>query len=179
MPSSRLDASDVTAIAATVAALAAVAVSVWDNVQQREFYRVSVIPQLDYQQHKEGSESGGVTLTNEGTGPAEVDTLRIGFCGSGRTPTFESWNEARAAVEALELTLVGYHDLRSGELVGSGQTVEWVRVEAADPDAGGDPVQRFIDTVAFRIEYVSIYDEPFRVERRPDCLAGGGPETEA
>lgn len=167
----KLDSSDITAIAATVAALAAVGVSIWDNVQQRRFYRVSVMPQLDYAPRKVGAVEGEVRLTNKGTGPAEIRAVRIGFCGNEQPRSFASWNEARSAIRELGLIVTGYHDLRQDELVGTGASIAWLRVESRDSIATGDPVQALIDALAFRIEYASIYGEAFELVRRADCLA--------
>lgn len=166
----RLDANQVAAVAATVAAVAAVAVSVWDNVQQRQFYQISVMPRMEYSPQRQGSAAGSLTLTNEGLGPAIVHSLHIGFCGNGPSSDFTSWNAARGAVERLGLTVTGYDDLREEEVLGQGQTVDWLQLETAGSAPADDPVQRFIDTVAFRIVYTSIYDEMFRLERRSDCL---------
>lgn len=159
-----------TAIAATIAALAAVGVAVWDNVQQRRFNRLSVVPRLDYSVQKAGSTEGSVVLGNEGIGPAEIRSVEIAFCDAEEARTFGSWNEARPGFGAYGLSLTGYSDLRDEDIVGTGRSFEWVRFEVRGEAPGGDPVQRVIDALAFRIEYASIYDDAFVLEREGSCL---------
>lgn len=171
MPTGRLSSSNVTAIAATIAALAAVAVSVWDNVQQRRFNQLSVIPRLDYTIQKSGSVEGAVALSNEGIGPAEIRSVEIAFCDADDTGAFGSWNQARSRFDAYGLRLTGYSDLKDDDLVGSERSFEWVRFESPDDAPEGDPVQHLIDRLAFRIEYASIYDDTFVLEREGSCLS--------
>lgn len=175
MSDRRFGPTDVAALAATLAALAAVGVAVWDNVQQRKFNRLSVIPWMDYTLTKEGDTEGSVILSNEGVGPAEIRGLEIGFCGGDESASFTSWNQARGAMEDRELTLIGYHDLKNGEIVGQGHRTEWVRFESRDTTNPTDPIQLFIDEVAFRVRYTSIYDEAFSLERRAECLPAANP----
>lgn len=167
----RFGASEIAALAATVAALAAVAVAVWDNVQQREFYRLSVVPSLDYLPSKEGTTEGAIALTNAGVGPAKVRHTRIALCGGSEISSFASWNAAREALRERGVTLTAYHDVREGEVVASGRTFDWARFESRDTAPGVDRIQDLLDALAFRIRYVSVYDEPFVVERRPECLS--------
>lgn len=168
-----LDSGDVTAIAATVTAVAALAVAVWDNVQQRELAERSVMPLLTANYDRSGA-SASVEVKNEGVGPALVRELRIDVCGTPEAGPYSTWSAARGTIEAAGLEMTGYGDLSDGAAIGSGQSVDLVAFRSRGEESeAGDPVQELINQLAFEIRYESIYGETSFLSRRSDCLGAG------
>ena len=100
-------AETVTAIAATVTAVAALSIAVWDNVQTRSYNRVSVQPHLviEFAKHQGPTgDSGTLVLRNEGIGPAQIEGITIQLVDrEGTARSYGSWNEARSAIRAENL----------------------------------------------------------------------------
>lgn len=157
-------AETVTAIAATVTAIAALFVAVWDNVQTREYNRVSVQPHLvlEFSKHQgDDANEGRLVLRNEGIGPAVIDRIAIELAGpDGARNEYSSWNEARDAIRRDTLLVTGYSDLREGTVLGIERAMDLLEVEQIEP-AAGDRVQALINRMSVRIVYSSVWGETY------------------
>ena len=156
-------AETVTAIAATVTAIAALFVAVWDNVQTREYNRVSVQPHLVLEfakyQGDRGNE-GRLVLRNEGIGPAVIEAVTIRLASGGGPIEFASWNEARDEIRRDTLLVTGYSDLLVGTVLGIERSMDLLEVEQLD-EASSDRVQALIERLAVRVSYASIWGETY------------------
>jgi len=175
----RPNANTVTAAAATITAVAALAVAVWDNVQSRAYNRLSVRPLLVLDAERNTSESidrGELTISNQGVGPAIVRRVRIRYVPIGSdgaavaspadTLEFEAWVELAERLRNLGYLVTGWTDLATDRPIGTDHSIQLFRfqVDRNDtPDAGAD-VQDVFDAVTLDVEYESVYGESFSTD---------------
>jgi hypothetical protein len=175
----RPNASTVTAAAATITAVAALAVAVWDNVQSRAYNRLSVRPLLvlDYQRNTaESVDRGELTISNQGVGPAIVRQVRIRYvpisggpdstASPGDTLQFEVWAELAGRLRELGFLVTGWTDLATDRPIGTDHSIQLFRfqVDRDDiPESGAD-VQDVFDAVTLDVDYESVYGESFSTD---------------
>ncbi|MGD8495751.1 MAG: hypothetical protein PVF05_06130 [Gemmatimonadales bacterium] len=177
----RPDANTVTAIAATVTALAALAVAVWDNVQSRSYNRLSVRPLLvldALRSTTDSKDSGEFTISNQGVGPAVIRDVRIRYAptdGTADTLRFGHWAELAARLRPLGYVVTGWTDLATDRPIGTDHSISLFRFEVArdadaDSDQGSDmhDVQSVFDAVALDVVYESVYGERFSTDAGVD-----------
>lgn len=155
-------ASTITASAATLTAVVAVVIALWDNVQTRRHNRLSVLPYVVLQRVQHGSPGvarGEVTISNEGVGPAILRSLEIRLpAGSGRDTVVTAWGPAAPLIRRQGLEIRGWMDVDSGIALGVQRTSTLLRVEA-EGDSGAIRVQALLDSVGVRLRYASIYGD--------------------
>lgn len=155
----KLSPETVTAIAAVVTALIALAVGVWDNVQTRRHNRLSVVPQLVYRVELSDEQPGemAVWLVNEGIGPALVESIDVRFEGDEPAPTVWAATVERLAEMGYAVTRT---ETRTGFMMGAGREVPVLRFEPL-PGADSLSARRVLDGLALESPYASVYGDGF------------------
>lgn len=150
------------AMAATVTALVAVVVAIWDNVETRKHNRLSVLPYivLDHVRNDSGTVTRGtVQMSNAGVGPALLHGLEITFrTESGSDTVAAVWGAMAALVENQGVQIRGWADVDSGTALGVQQRQTLLRIQATGEDAG-ENVQRVLNGLRLRLRYASVYGD--------------------
>ena len=156
----------ITAIASGVIALIALAVSLWDHYDTREYYKISVYPNLrsiTFTANKQDPR-GGIKIANGGLGPAVVDSITYFIDGK----QVDDGNPQMWAELFIKQGLSGSWNL---ERIGQGTIIrpgdeKILFYTYAGPGTNwtanmGD-VNRFLRHLDFYIVYHSLYNEKFQ-----------------
>jgi hypothetical protein len=158
----KLSPDTITAIAATVVALLALSVSLWQGIISREHNRLSVKPHLDIAWIGDTTGNGGIRIDNAGIGPAEILKFEIIIDGkhnidwdkeSWETIIHELWPQQHGKRKPY------YVLLRPGDVLKEGRVLYLLKFCSSD-DGSFCPMKR----LSVRIEYQSIYGERFQVK---------------
>lgn len=167
-----LSAESITAIAAVVTALIALAVGVWENVQNRRHARLSSIPSLDYiveltsgddDASPDGVPGGVIRVANQGVGPAVIDSVRIRLDRDGGEEVYSTWTEAEPVLEELGIRITGRAEVSDESVMGVGRDQDLVAFELQEDEdrsievVYGDLLERMTLVIAYR----SIYGQGF------------------
>lgn len=151
------------AIAATVTAVVAIVIALWDNVQTREHNRLSVLPYVDitrFQQDSSGVARGDLVYSNEGVGPAMMRGAEIRLkLAEDRDTTVTRWSDLVPLMRERGVLVTGYVDVDSGAAVGVQRGGNLLSVRASG-EGGGQVVQDLFDDLAVRLRYASVYGVP-------------------
>lgn len=170
----RASAETITAAAAVIAALVALAVGVWDNIQTRQHNRLSVMPRLVFTVEVDRTDpvvtdgedtvsrwdTVAVALRNEGVGPAIVDSLevRVALPG-GDTSVHRSLQDAHPELERLHgaVSGLGTTHISPGVVLAAGREIPLMNFRA---EGDGGTYREFLDRFQVVVRYHSIYGEP-------------------
>ncbi|HEU0014577.1 MAG TPA: hypothetical protein VFQ45_12880 [Longimicrobium sp.] len=154
--------STIAASAATFTAVVAVVIAVWDNVQTREHNRLSVLPYVVIQRTQQQEGEGGtatITMSNEGVGPAILQSVEIRVpTATGRDTVVSEWGAAAPYIQRMGLGIRGWMDVDSGIALGVQRSGVLLRA-AAEGDSAMIRVQQLLDGLALRLRYASIYGQ--------------------
>lgn len=154
--------STITASAATLTALVAVAIAVWDNVQTRKHNRLSVLPYVviqRVQRDSAGINRGELTMSNEGVGPAILQELEIRLpLEGGRDTVLTAWGSAAPLIQRQGLQILGWQDIVGGSALGVQRGGVLLRLQA-EGDSANPRMQALLDRLRLRLRYASIYGE--------------------
>ena len=154
--------STITASAATLTALVAVVIAVWDNVQTRKHNRLSVLPYVVLQRQQRdsaGVNRGEVAMSNEGVGPAILHRLEIRLpTEGGRDTVVTTWGSAAPLIQRQGLQILGWMDIVRESALGVQRGNVLLRVQA-EGDSANPRMQAFLDRLRLRLRYASIYGE--------------------
>lgn len=196
----RASAETITAAAAVIAALVALAVGVWDNIQTRQHNRLSVMPRLVFTVEVDrtdavvtegedtipGWDTVRVALRNEGVGPAIVDSLLVRVAGPvGDTSVYRSLQTAQPELERLHEGVrgLGTTHVSPGVVLAADREIPIMsfRTPAEGGDASGT-FREFLDRFRVLVHYRSIYGDPrsdtldtFRPEEGVPVPSGAAP----
>jgi len=155
-------AGTVAAAAATLTAIVAVVIAIWDNVQTRRHNRLSVLPYVvieRVQQDSFGVGRGLITASNEGVGPAILGSLEIRLSlPGGRDTTLNSWAEAAPLIQQEGVQVRGYAEIDSGQALGVQRSDVLLRVQSEPPNAVAR-IQALFDRLHVRLRYSSVYGD--------------------
>lgn len=166
-----LSAESVTAASAVVAALIALAVGVWENVQQRRHARMSVFPSIEYvaelrTEETDSSARGAIRIVNEGVGPAIIDDVRVRVRRlDGSEQVYRTWAEAEEVLGTLGVEITRRAEFGEGSVMGAGRERDLVvfEFEAAErPQQAAERFARVLDRLGVEIVYRSIYGDEYR-----------------
>lgn len=172
----KLSAESITAAAAVVAALIALGIGVWENIQQRQHQRLSVFPSLGYiielrNVDADASLQAEIQIVNDGVGPAIIDETRIRVGQpDGTERVYSTWTEAATALEAWGVQVAGHAEFREGSVFGAGRERSWVTLQLPAAEESQAAVQRFaelLERLTVTIRYHSIYRDEFRAPLPP------------
>jgi len=153
-------ASTIAAASATVAAVAAVFIAIWDNVQSRQHNRLSVLPYIDITLMRTNYADGAILIENLGTGPAIVQGMTIRVeTPSGRDTAFSEWGPAAPLLRARGAQLNGWTDLDSTSAIGVQQQRHLLRFQVSDTTGEVDHFCCFVGTFSVEVRYASVYGE--------------------
>lgn len=162
------------AVSAIVTAVIALVVGVWENVQERQHNRLSVIPALEYvvelreapdAEPDDAAQAVQIRMINEGVGPAVLRAVEIRITDdAGQSHSYASWGAAAPELRALGVTLAGRSEISSGSMISVGRELLLARLELpAGPDGS---LKRRVDELLQRLQitlvYESIYGDTYR-----------------
>lgn len=155
------------ALAATVIALSAFIVAVWQGVETRIHNRMSVMPRLRLGLVQRGKEPIRLYLLNSGTGPAIIENFVVRRDRETISPSPEVLSGGLA-----NLGLSGDFFLRilyAGDTVSAGETLDIIHITLNESeDAKVDILIGELRRITIECEYSSIYGT--RKNTRADAL---------
>jgi len=147
---------------ATLTAVAAIILGILDSRQTRAHNRLSVAPYVvvDYSIAAQPNESSfTVHLSNEGVGPAIVDSVKIIMPPSLGGDEYGSWHPVAELLRKRGAQVPNYWNYRRGEALGVQRSRELIRIVI--PDSLRDSVLTPLYDLDVRVEYRSIYRQEF------------------
>jgi hypothetical protein len=147
----RLKVETVTAICATVVAVASLMLSVWSGLKQREHDRLSVRPMLSVGYNESPDVGGTYQLQNHGLGPVEVVWFEVNVDGKAQ----QSWTEF---TKSLDIAPGAYSNFA---IPGGGYYVAGrvVNVYVSKDPRTIAQLRKSLDRVAFAVCYCSLYGQ--------------------
>jgi hypothetical protein len=167
----KVSANAIMATAATVTAVAALAVAVWDNAQSREYNRLSVRPYLQIEASRSTTgerDRGEFRLSNEGVGPGIVSGVGL-HLRDGKSDSYETWGDIATELRAEEVIVTGWTDLVPGQPLGvdRSQMLFSFEIGVEEGRPAGRSVQDIFESLSIQVLYESIYGDAFTAEWPP------------
>jgi len=157
----KIKAENVTAFAATLTAIAALFIAVWDNVQAREHNRLSVAPRLTVSTTVSNA-TRSISLRNDGIGPAIIDQMTMRMeTADGRIETHE-WQDISPLFLDAGHSISSSWQFSPGDAVGIGKSYALFGA-SENPDTTAPSLREMVQDLSLRIEYASIYGDPLEV----------------
>ena len=166
----RLRASTV----ATITAVAAILLGIWDSTQTRRHNRLSVAPYLvvDYTVQASTEQSRySVSLTNEGVGPAIVRSVQITLPASLGGGTFDDWGEVAELLRTRGYTVPNYWNFEGGEALGVQKDRQLITA-FMPRDAASAGMQESIAGIQVVVRYASVYGDEYVASLHNDPAPG-------
>jgi len=157
-----LRADTITAIAASVVAVAALFVTICDSVQTRRHNRLTVMPKISF--NLELSDDSGrlraqLTLINNGLGPALYEGVAIRYRGARRGDGYyNQWLAFKDSLIAPGVIVTRALDIGRDEAMPVGRPYVLIAVESDSVTSPGLLTSLF-DGLDVRVRYRSIYGE--------------------
>jgi hypothetical protein len=151
---------------AMITAIAAIALGVWDSAQNRRHNRLSVAPYLvcDFTMSATPQHTTfAVHLTNEGVGPAVIQTVAITLPESLGGGTYPEWSIVVGLLRQRGIEVVSYWNYDGGEAVGVEGSRELLRAVVARSDQAATVLEQ-LASIQVVVEYASVYGD--RAEAR-------------
>jgi hypothetical protein len=145
---------------ATITAVAAIALGIVDSYQTRAHNRLSVAPYLvvDYTMSaRPGESSYTVSVSNEGVGPAVIESLEITLPASLGGGKYENWNEAVPLLRQRGARVPSYWNYSGGEALGVQRSRDLIQVTV-----GSDRAEQLMPQLAeidVEVAYRSVYKD--------------------
>ncbi len=162
-PRSRADRLDrVLSVSAGVAAITAVAVSLYQTALAREQLRASAWPHVSQSYSFEPNGPYRLTVTNQGVGPARIRDYRVLVDGK----PVRNWRTAVRALTGDEEPALVYAWLGRGAVLPAGATRTLLTLPSGPRAARlAQEAERRLVTI---VCYCSVYDECWRADGRAD-----------
>jgi hypothetical protein len=147
---------------ATITAVAAIVLGIIDSRQTRAHNRLSVAPYLvvDYSLSAQpGQSTFLVYASNEGVGPAIIDSVIVTLPDALGGGSYTRWNEVAELMRSRGAKVPNYWNYRSGEALGVQRSRDLFRVVVAD--SLREPLLPQLSEIRVRIRYQSIYRQSF------------------
>ncbi|GAB5535803.1 MAG: hypothetical protein Rubg2KO_20520 [Rubricoccaceae bacterium] len=161
IPDMKIKAENVTAFAATLTAIAALFIAVWDNVQTREHNRLSVAPRLTVSTTVSNN-TRSISLRNDGIGPAIVEQMTMLMqTESGQIET-QDWQDIAPIFLDTGHSISSSWQFSPGDAVGIGASYALFGASEST-DTTALSLREMVQDLSLRIEYASIYGDPFEV----------------
>jgi hypothetical protein len=148
---------------ATITAVAAITLGIVDSMQTRAHNRLSVAPVLvvDYSVAAQPAQTVfRVILSNEGVGPAVIQSVRITAPPQLGGKSYSKWGPVAELLRERGAEVPTYWDYRGGEALRVQGDRELIRINVPSEVAPAIlPLLRQMNVV---IDYTSIYREKFR-----------------
>ena len=153
----------VTAIATSITAIAALALAIYEGIQNRKHNRLSLKPVLVLDITKDRSPTTlSASIVNTGLGPAKIKKMRLFVSGKEVKDNLEE--NFQIAIEErlvkLNAQKVSTSELSSGYVIRASQEcpVAYVKLQEREPCTVKQLEER-LDDIDFVIEYESFYGE--------------------
>jgi hypothetical protein len=147
---------------ATITAVAAIVLGIIDSRQTRAHNRLSVAPYLvvDYSLAAQpGRSTFLVYASNEGVGPAIIDSVVVTLPDALGGGSYTRWNEVAELIRKRGAEVPNYWNYRSGEALGVQRSRDLFRVVVAD--SLQDSVLPHLYNLRVRVKYQSVYRQKF------------------
>ncbi len=166
-------AGTVAATAATITAVAALFVAVWENVQSREYNQLSVRPYLMIEASRTTTgdlDLGQLQLTNQGVGPAVIKSLQLRLADDPNSGVYENWGDVASLLREQGVRVTGWTDLSPGRPIGVDRELLLLGFEqdVVDGTLQGPSVQDVIEQLHIDIEYEAVYGDAFETGWPPE-----------
>jgi hypothetical protein len=149
---------NVIAFAAAVIALAALAVAVWQGMDNRKHNRMMVVPRIRFDLLQQLQEPVRLFMVNAGTGPAIIESFTFQCDGKAiEPPTFGG-----LATTIKELGLTGDFFIYipyPGDTIAAGEERDILRVTLRSVDDEWPYFRERLQRIIFECKYSSIYAE--------------------
>jgi hypothetical protein len=160
-----LTASDITAICAVIVAVAALGVSVWEGIANRQHSRLSVRPLLHLEFFNTDVRDVTVTLENNGPGPAIIVEYEVSLVGgNGERQVLDTLNLG----DGFKLPYVRVWSPEPGEVVVSGGQKDLIclgdRLQFGSP-ARAQAIAK-LEGAEFHLTYRSLYGGSYETAYR-------------
>lgn len=151
--------STVMSVSASVVALAALGVSVWQGMETRRHNRRSVRPHLTYYTFFDGVKAfSGIELSNNGVGPAIIDSFALFVDGERITERRAGgWPAALARLQLGPGLTYNWLDKDDGVRVG--ESVWLIGIEAGCAPEQEEALRRALCHLRIQIGYRTVYEE--------------------
>ena len=153
--------TQLTTIGTIALALVALAVAIWQGVEQRRHNRLTVRPHLNfYMDFSSSSETWGITVSNNGGGPAFIDEFAILAHNRKILESDGGWTAALWPPEQIPLPRFDSVFLRPGDSIRPEEQIRLIsmsrfEVDRAELKTLHDKLWRISILIRFR----SLYDE--------------------
>jgi hypothetical protein len=155
-------ANTVIAICAAIIALLALGVSVWEGMESRKYNRLITRPHLRIDRVTIAGLPTGITVTNDGVGPAIIRKFRV-ICDKKEIIVHN--DEPPSAIAAKRLGLNGPFNtctLKCGDSFAVGETKNLLVITHAPVDVDRiKDLRQNLRRIDFDINYESVYGEQF------------------
>ena len=160
----RIKSETVYMISASMVAIIALIVSVWQGYETRRHNRLSVKPFLTFTKNFNPSNTDDpnvpsyqLTIKNSGTGPAIIKSFTLSYQNKviEKSTDFNLWQSVlnQAAEKDLKIYQAASYD--SGDVIEIGLSKSIIKINYSEPS---------LRKVKLRIVYQSIYEEEFEIE---------------
>jgi hypothetical protein len=158
---------------ATITAVAAILLGIWDSTQTRRHNRLSVAPYLVVDYTVEASEEQSrytVSLTNEGVGPAIVSSVRISLPASLGGGTYDDWGQVASLLRTRGFTVPTYWNFEGGEALGVQKNRQLVAA-FIPRSASTAAMQERIAGIQIVVKYASVYGDEYEARLQNELPA--------
>jgi len=155
-----MSSEKILSVSALIISIFALAVSVWQGMDNRDFNRLSVKPHLQVNPKLTGDSESGLYLENAGTGTAFINAITISVNGK----TFDLIKDnASIFFESIQVKHGCYIESwpRKGAAIQSGKEFPLIQVTEADVAACNLEIVKFLTEpdMIMNIEYTTPYGE--------------------
>jgi hypothetical protein len=153
-------------VSAIIIAIASIFVAIWQGIETRKHYRLSVRPKLQITFNVD-KEKFGYIILNNGLGPATISGKKIFIDGEEMTnPGFSGYDEL---IDKLDFKnrQKSHSALNPGTTIKAGETKDIFLVNKEQNDNLHELLPAIYQRIAFEISYKSMYNEEF-VYKFPD-----------
>ena len=157
----KIKAENVTATAATLTAIAALFIAVWDNVQTREHNRLSVAPRLTISTTVSNN-TRSITIRNDGIGPAIVERMTMRMQTQEGLIETQDWQDISPRFLDAGHSISSSWQFSSGDAIGIGKSYDLFGASESS-DSTAPSLRAMVQDLSLRIEYASIYGDPLEV----------------
>lgn len=157
----KIKAENVTAFAATLTAIAALFIAVWDNVQTREHNRLSVAPRLTISTTV-SNDIRSIAVRNDGIGPAIIERMTMRMQTPEGLIETQEWQDISPRFFDAGHSISSSWQFSSGDAIGIGKSYDLFGASESS-DSAAPSLREMMRDLSLRIEYASIYGDPLNV----------------
>ena len=156
----RISSDTIISYSAIIIAVASIVVTIWQGIETRRHYRLSVRPKLEIT-FSSNKESFGYILTNNGLGPAIITKKKIFV--DGEEISYSGFSEYDDLINKLNLNdrKISHSGLYSGKTIKADDKLNIIRFSLNAGEKPDSLIREVYGRVGMEISYKSMYDEKF------------------